>query len=358
MRLVAVSQKEATVTSPSSHPGSLGWGILGPGRIAPRIVRALRDNERGRLHAVASRDGERARAFADRHGAQAAYGAYDALLADPAVDVVYVALPNGLHAEWTIRALDAGKHVLCEKPLALTVAEVDAIGAAATRNNRIAVEAFMYLHHPQTLRALDIARSGELGPLQIVNAAFSFLLDYPDDPRIDPAIGGGSLWDVGCYPVSIARRVAGAEPDGVAGFARFDERGIDRTFVGQLRFPGGLLAHFESGFGAADRERVELVGRDATLVLDHPFLPEPDGPPPRLTIRRGGDVETIAVESIDDYRAEVDDLQAAILDGTAPRVDLAFSRGSIATLVALDHAARSSTGAVESHPVEPSQERA
>ena len=318
----------------------LRWGILGPGRIAPRIVRALADNPRGELHAVAGRDPERARAFAARHGAPRVHSTFDALLADPDVDVVYIALPNGLHAPWTIRALEAGKHVLCEKPLALTAAEVDAIAAAAERNGRIAVEAFMYLHHPQTLKTLELVRSGALGIVQVVSAAFSFLLDGATDPRIDPELGGGSLWDVGCYPVSIARRIAGEEPDGIAGFARFDERGVDRTFVGVLRFPSGLVAHFESGFAAPDRERVEVVGSAATLVVDHPFLPEPDGPPARLTIVRDGGAEPVAVESIDDYRAEVDDLHAAILDGAPPRVDLAFSRGGIATLAELDRLAR------------------
>jgi xylose dehydrogenase (NAD/NADP) len=318
----------------------LRWGILGPGRIAPRIVRALVDNPRGQLHAVAGRDPERARAFADRHGAALAHPTFEALLADPAIDVVYVALPNGHHAPWTIRALDAGKHVLCEKPLALTAAEVDAIAASAERNGRIAVEAFMYLHHPQTLKVLELVRSGTLGPIQVVSAMFSFLLERSADPRIEPDLGGGSLWDVGCYPVSISRRIAGEEPDAIAGFARFDERGVDRAFVGQLHFPSGLLAHFESGFAAPDRERVEVVGSDATLVVDHPFLPEPDGPPASLRIIRGGVEELVRVESIDDYRAEVDDLQAAILDGTPPRVTLAFSRGGIATLAELDRVAR------------------
>ena len=332
-----------------AHSGArnrLGWGILGPGRIAPRIVRALEGNPRGQLRAVAGRDEGRARAFADRYGAPVTHPTFDALLADPGIDAVYIALPNGLHAEWTVRALDAGKHVLCEKPLALSVAEVDGIIAAAARNERIAAEAFMYLHHPQTLRALELIHSGALGTVQLVSGAFSFMLDYPDDPRIDPDQGGGSLWDVGCYPVSISRRIAGQEPDGVAGFARFDERGVDRTFVGALHFPSGLVAHFESGFSAPDRERVEVVGSEGTLVVDHPFLPEPDGPPPSMTIRREDRVESIAVESLDQYRAEVDDLQAAILDGTPPRVDLAFSRGSIATLVALDEAARSKVGIV------------
>lgn len=322
----------------------LGWGILGPGRIAPRIVRALNDNPRGALRAVAGRDPDRARSFAERHGVATTHPSFADLLADEAIDVVYVALPNGLHAEWTIRALEAGKHVLCEKPLALSVADVDAIAAAAERNGRIAVEAFMYLHHPQTLRALEIVQAGTLGEVQVVSSAFSFLLTYPNDPRTDPALGGGSLWDVGCYPVSVSLRIAGEEPYAVGAFARFDERGVDRTFVGQLRFPSGLLAHFESGFAADGRERVEIVGSDATLILDHPFLPAPDGPAPVMTIQRDDGVEPVEVESIDQYRAEVDDLQAAILDGTRPRVDLAFSRGSIATMVALDRAARSHAG--------------
>jgi predicted dehydrogenase len=222
----------------------------------------------------------------------------------------------------------------------MTVEEVDAIIAASERTGRIAVEAFMYLHHPQTLKVLELVRSGALGEVQVVSAAFSFFLTYPNDPRVDPEVGGGSLWDVGCYPVSISRRIAGEEPTDVAAFGRFDERGVDRTLVGQLRFPSGLLAHFESGFAAPDRERVEVVGSDATLVVRSPFLPEPDGPPPSVSILRGGREERVDVPSIDDYRAEVDDLQAAILDGSPPLVDLAFSRGGIATLVALDRAAR------------------
>jgi predicted dehydrogenase len=319
---------------------TLHWGILGLGRIAPRLVRAVASCARGELVAVASRDPERAAALAKTHGIPRSFGSYEALLAAPEVDVVYISLPNHLHAEWTIRAIEAGKHVLCEKPLALTVDQVDAIAATAEQTGRIAVEAFMYLHHPQILLAVELARSGALGRLELVNGTFSFFLTYPDDPRIDPQKGGGSLWDVGCYPVSLARRIAGEEPDRLGAFARFDERGVDRTFIGQLHFPGGLLAQFDSGFAAPDRERVEIVGGDATLVLDAPFVPEPDGPPPSLTMWRGRDGTRIDVPSVDQYRSEVEDLTAAILDGTPPRVDLAFSRGTIAALVALDRAAR------------------
>ena len=323
---------------------TLRWGILGPGRIAPRLVRAVAACARGELVAVASRDLDRAAAFAATHGVAQAFGSYEALLATSDIDVVYISLPNHLHAEWTIRALEAGKHVLCEKPLALTVDDVDAIAAAAERTGRIAVEALMYLHHPQILRAVELARSGALGRLELVNGTFSFFLTYPDDPRIDPAKGGGSLWDVGCYPVSLARRIAGEEPDRVGAFARFDERGVDRTFIGQLHFPSGLLAQFDCGFAAPDRERVEIVGSGATLVLEVPFVPEPDGPPPSLTMWRGREGARIDVASVDQYGSEVEDLTAAILDRTPPRVDLAFSRGSIAALVDLDRAARVAAG--------------
>lgn len=207
----------------------------------------------------------------------------------------------------------------------------------------------MYLHHPQILRVLELARDGALGPLELVRGTFSFLLATPADPRIDPAMGGGSLWDVGCYPVSFARRLAGEEPDRVAAFARFDERGVDRTFVGQLHFPGGLLAQFDSGFSAADRESLEIVGQAGRLVLDSPFLPEPDGPPPVVSLWRGLEPERIAVRSVDQYHAEVEDLMSAILAGTPERVTLDFSRGTIATLVELDRAARSAGKAELQH---------
>jgi len=318
----------------------LRWGIIGPGRIAPRLVRALSKSRRGELVAVASRRAERAAAFAAEHGIGRSFGSYEALLRDPEVDVVYVALPNHLHAQWTIRALEAGKHVLCEKPLALSVRDVDEIIAASQRTGRTAVEGFMYLHHPQTIQALELARSGALGRLELVIGTFSFFLTHPNDPRIDPQMGGGSLWDVGCYPVSFARHVAGVEPDSLNAFARFDERGVDRTFIGQLRFPDGLLGQFDCGFSAPDRERVEIVGSDATLVLEAPFLPSPDGPAPSVTMWRARDPTRVEVASVDQYHAEVEDLMSVILDGAEPRPDLAATRGNVASLVALDRAAR------------------
>ena len=322
----------------------LRWGIIGPGRIALRLVRGIAADPRGDLVAVASRDAARAAAFATTHGIDRSYGAYDDLLADPAVDVVYIALPNHLHAPWAIRALEAGKHVLCEKPLALRPEDVDAIIAASEASGRVAVEAFMYLHHPQIARAVELARSGAIGRLELVTGTFSFTLDHPDDPRAEPSMGGGSLWDVGCYPVSLARRVAGEEPEALAALARFDPRGVDRTFLGQMRFPGGLFAQFDSGFAAPDRQRAEIVGSDATLILDAPFLPEPDGPIPSLTMWRGREATPVAVTSVDQYALEVADLSAVVLDGRIPHLTLASSRGNVATLAALDRLAREGAG--------------
>jgi D-xylose 1-dehydrogenase (NADP+, D-xylono-1,5-lactone-forming) len=320
----------------------LRWGILGAARIAPRIVRAIEAEPRGELLAVASRDLDRARAFATMHRIPAALGSYEELLATRDIDVVYIALPNHLHAPWTIRALEAGKHVLCEKPLALRASDVDAIAAAATAAGRIAVEAFMYLHHPQIATAVDIARSGRLGRVGLVTGTFTFFLDGDADPRADPAMGGGSIWDVGCYPVSFARRVIGTEPTEARAFAHLDARGIDRTFVGQLRFPGDVFAQFDSGFEAPFRERAEIVGSEASLVLDAPFLSTPDGPAPSLVEWRGDVATAIEVPAVDQVHLQVADLTAAVLDGRAPRVDLPFSRGSIAALEALVTAARSS----------------
>jgi predicted dehydrogenase len=319
---------------------TLRWGILGPGRIATRMVGAVAGCARGELVAVGSRDASRAARFTADHGIARSFGSYEALVASPDVDVIYIALPNHLHVPWTIRALEAGKHVLCEKPLALAAHDVDAIAAACERTGLIAAEGFMYLHHPQILRTLELVRSGALGPLELVKGTFSFFLTDEGDVRVDPTMGGGSVWDVGCYPVSMARRIAGEEPDQVDAYARFDDRGVDRTFLGQLHFPSGLLAQFDSGFAAPHRERIEVVGHDASLVLEHPFLPEPYGPPAKLTMWRDDASTPIDVAGADQVLAEVEDLTAAILDGTQPRVDLAFSRGNVATLVDLDRAAR------------------
>jgi predicted dehydrogenase len=315
----------------------LRWGLIGTARINRAIIPALRLGARHELVAVASRREETARAYAAEWSIPRAYGGYDALLAAPDVDAVYIPLPNGLHAEWSIRAVAAGKHVLCEKPLALTTREVDAMAEAAARHGRVITEAFMYRHHPLTARVAELVRSGALGTAQLVRGGFSFWLSREHDVRLDPAAGGGSLWDIGCYPISYARHVLGEEPVEATGSAALGPTGVDLAFAGHLRFASGAFLQFDSGFRTHLRAFMEVVGTDAVLHVPNPFKP---GLEEHCTLRRGDLTETITVEGGSLYLGELDDLAAAAFDGTPPRVSLADSRANVAALVACLESAR------------------
>jgi predicted dehydrogenase len=313
-------------------PSRLRWGLLGTARIARALVGPLRDLPRHELVAVASRSLERAEAWAAQWGVARAYGSYEALVAAPDIDVVYIPLPNALHAHWTVAAVRAGKHVLCEKPLALSVAEVDAVASAAGETGAVVAEAFMYRHHPQTLRVRELVASGAVGRVRIIRGAFTFWLQRDHDIRLDPALGGGSLWDLGCYPVSFARFVLGEEPVEASGMAEIGPTGVDVAFAGQLRFASGAVLQFDCGFRAHFRTAIEIVGTDAVLAVPSPFKP---GTSEHLTLRRGDAVETVAVSGQPLYAGEIEDLADAVLLGQAPRVSLADSRANVAALVAL-----------------------
>jgi predicted dehydrogenase len=321
----------------------LRWGLLGTARINRMLIPPLRVSARNRLLAVASRDAGKAVAYAKEWGIDRAHGSYEALLADPEIDAVYVPLPNHLHAEWTVRALRAGKHVLCEKPLALTVAEVDAMERAAREKGGVLAEAFMYRHHPQTLKVKDLVEGGAIGALRLVRGTFSCQLDRPNDVRLRPEWGGGCLWDVGCYPLSFARFVLGAEPVEVFGSAVLGPTGIDETFAGQLVFPGGVLVQIDAGFRAPLRTGMELVGTEGTIVVRQPWRPE--GLP--VLLARGNETEEIGVGGDDRYLLEIEDLADCVFTGRPARVSLAESRGNVATIVALLESAR------EGRPVRP-----
>jgi D-xylose 1-dehydrogenase (NADP+, D-xylono-1,5-lactone-forming) len=317
----------------------LNWGLLGTARIAASVLPPLGSSRRNCPVGIASRDLDRARAFAATWQLERAYGSYAEMLADPDIDVVYNALPNALHAEWTIRALEAGKHVLCEKPIALTVSDVDAIAAAAARTQRVAAEAFMYRHHPQTALVKQLAADGSIGEVRIVRGAFRFVLDRDGDVRWDPALGGGSLWDVGCYPVSYARFVLGAEPEEVMGWQRTTDRGVDETFVGQMRFPNGVLMAFDCSLLTPFAAQFEIIGTKGTLRVGTPYKP---GLQNDLELTdTEGQCRVVHPDGQNLYSGEVEDLAAAILDGAAPRVSLAESRGNIAALMALYGSAQS-----------------
>ena len=238
----------------------LRWGLLGTARINRMVIPPLRVSGGNRLLAVASREAAKAAAYAKEWGIERAHGSYEALLSDPAIDAVYIPLPNHLHAEWAIRAARAGKHVLCEKPLALTVAEVDAMETAARESGVVLAEAFMYRHHPQTLKVKELVDGGAIGAVRFVRGTFSFPLSRPDDVRLRPEWGGGCLWDVGCYPLSFTRFLLGAEPVEVFGSQVLGPSGIDETFAGQLVFPGGVLAQVDAGFRSPFRAELEIAG--------------------------------------------------------------------------------------------------
>jgi predicted dehydrogenase len=315
----------------------LRWGILGTARINRALITPLRGSSRNQLTTVASRDPEKAQAYAREWKIPTAYGSYEALLADPEVDVVYISLPNSLHTEWTIRAAQAGKHVLCEKPLALTVSEVDSIAAAAAQSRVVVAEAFMYRHHPQTLRVKEMVAQGEIGRVVMVRGAFTFFLDRPHDVRWIRELGGGSLWDVGCYPVSYARNLLGQEPLEVFGWQALGPSGVDDTFVGQLLFPNDVLVQFSSSFCTPVHTRIEIAGERGSLVVPRPFTPTEKE---RIILKNDSQEKLITIRSSNLYLGEVEDMAEAVLEGNSPRVLLQDSRANVAALQALYESAR------------------
>jgi D-xylose 1-dehydrogenase (NADP+, D-xylono-1,5-lactone-forming) len=312
------------------------WGLLSTARINRAIIPPIQASDRHELAAVASRDRDRGEAYAREWGIPRIHDSYETLIDDPDIDAIYNPLPNALHAAWTIRAVRAGKHVLCEKPLATTVADVDAIAREAKAAGVVVTEAFMYRHHPQTLRLKALVDERAIGKLRLIRSAFTFPLTRTGDVRWEPALGGGSLWDVGCYPVSIARLLAGAEPQEVFGRSRQGKEDVDEAFTGQITL-GEVVAQFDAGFRAPLRTHLEVVGTDGVITASAPFKPGPDA---RLVVSRGEATDIVEVENQPLYIGELDDLADAATLGRAPRVTLADSRGNVATIVALYESAR------------------
>jgi predicted dehydrogenase len=316
----------------------LNWGLLSTARINKALIPPLRVSKRNKLAAVASRFQEKSDAYAKEKKIPRPYGSYEALLADPEIDVIYNSLPNHLHAEWTIKAVEAGKHVLCEKPLALSVEEVDAIQAAARKCGRIVMEAFMYRHHPQTLKVQEIVRSGSLGTLKLIHGSFSFVLSRAGDIRsLGPALGGGSIWDIGCYPISYARSALGKNPLEVYGQQIKGPSGSDETFIGQMRFSNEIYMQFDSSFAIPLHAFMEFVGGEGTLNIPAPFKPNENE---KIYLTRDGKTETIKIKGQELYIGEVENMADAILLGKEPRISLDDSRGNVMTITALLESAR------------------
>jgi xylose dehydrogenase (NAD/NADP) len=322
---------------------SLRWGLICTANINRALIPAIRASKRSELAAVASRDLARAQDYAREWDIPHVHGSYQALLDDPDVDVIYNALPNALHCEWTVKAADAGKHVLCEKPLAVSVKEVDRIIQASERNRVVILEAFMYRYHPQTLKVQGLVHEGAIGDLRLVRAVFSFPLEPAEGGMppmlLDPDLGGGSLWDVGCYPVSFAQALTGGDPVAVFGWQVLGDTGVDLTFAGQMRFAYDVLAQFDSSFQAPLRWEAEVVGSQGSLRLGEPWRHQPEKPAV-ICLRRGDQEETLAVEDVNAYWCEVEAMADRILEGVQSPYSLSDSRGNVATICALRESAQ------------------
>jgi D-xylose 1-dehydrogenase (NADP+, D-xylono-1,5-lactone-forming) len=286
---------------------SVKWGIVSTADINRKVIPGAHASEKVELLAVASRDQARADAYARESQIPRAYGSYEALLADPEIEAVYISLPNTMHAEWSIKSLEAGKHVLCEKPFTRHPEEIDAAFDTAERTGLLLSEAFMYRHNPQTKRLTQLVAEGAIGELRVVRSAFSYSLYDVDNIRLRTDVEGGSLMDVGCYCVS-GSRLLGGEPVAVHGEAWFGPSGTDWTFGGLLRFPNDVLATFDCGTALTNRDELEAIGSEGSLFLDDPW----HCVNPVIELRRDGGVERIELEPEDSYRLELENVSDAI----------------------------------------------
>ena len=298
----------------------VAWGILSTANIGiKRVIPAILAGHSGHIAAIASRDAARAHGIAARFGIPRSYGTYEALLQDPEIEAVYNPLPNHLHVEWTVKALDAGKHVLCEKPIALNAAEAQAIVEARERSGKRVIEAFMVRCHPQWQRVRALVRDGRIGTVGVLQSAFTFPVRDPNNVRNQPDFGGGALYDVGCYPIVTARYIFGAEPvRAIALIARDTELGVDRVTSGLLAFPGGGQLVFSSALQLALYQRVTVLGSEGRIEVAVPFTPAKEHRC-RIVIDSGGSLDGASAvfedfDPVDQYQAQCD-LAAAVFRG-------------------------------------------
>jgi predicted dehydrogenase len=290
-------------------------GILGAANIAPQaLITPAKATSEVVVAAVAARDGSRAAEFAAKHGIPRVHDSYEALIADPELDAVYVPLPNGLHGRWTRAALAAGKHVLCEKPFTANAAEAREIAAVAASSDRVVMEAFHYRYHPLTLRVEEIIASGELGTLQRVEADFCFPLPKFSDIRYDYALAGGALMDAGCYPVHMVRTFGGSTPEVVSAQAKLRDPRVDRAMVAELRFAGGHTGRIRCSMWSTDLLRISarVVGDRGEVRVLNPVLPQVIH---RLSVRTADGKRVERVPRRTSYAYQLDAFAAAVLRG-------------------------------------------
>lgn len=321
----------------------LRWGILSTANINRALIPQMHLSTRSQLKAVASRNLEKATAYANKWEIPQAYGSYEALLADPEIDAVYISLPNTLHAEWTIAAAKAGKHILCEKPIVQTVADLDAVQQAARDNDVHLVEAFANLHHPQQHQVRELVKNGRIGTLRQINGWFYFYLapERADNIRLSAALGGGSMWDIGVYSsaLSVFYADGGKAPTTVWGTRILGESGVDTTFTGQMQFANGVTAQIRCGFHNAMRQGLHLVGDAGVMHIPEPHNLSGEAETKIFITDTSGAAETVVFPAKNTYLSEVEAMEACVLDGAEPRLPLSASREFLRTVLALQESA-------------------
>jgi predicted dehydrogenase len=325
----------------------LRWGILGTGNIARQFAAGVIASERGEMAVVGSRDIASARSFAQQFNVAESFGSYQQVVESPDVDVVYVALPNSMHHHWTLAALAAGKHVLCEKPLASNPAEAQEMFDAATRAGRLLVEAFMYRSHPMTLAVVDAINAGAIGRLKLIRSSFCFRTRKIDgNIRFSAELAGGALMDIGCYCINFSRFFAGAEPSAMHVTGQLHSSGVDELAAGTLSFPDGVVASFTCGMTVQADNTAYLCGDEGYIEIPIPW--KPPATSAEFTIARSTPPKMDSAGKLapaapprekrlisagqDLYAVEADDVAATILDGRVPRINAADSLGNMRVL--------------------------
>ena len=311
----------------------LRFGIMSTGNIARQFAIGLSHTDRCMLQAVGSRSLDSAQAFVGTYGAATAHGSYDALVADPKVDAIYIGLPNSMHREWTIKCLKAGKHVLCEKPMASNLAETQEMFDVARQAGRVLVEAFMYRSHPQTLKLLEVIKAGAIGQVRIIRTSFNYrTTKISDNIRFDASMAGGALMDIGCYCLDFSQLIAGCEPKSVRAHAILHASGVDEAAAGLLEFPNGIMATFTCGMTVPANNTAHVCGSENYIEIPVPWKPAANGSyfvvaqaaKPKMEGGTGGPPPQPQVVKVpaekDMYAYEADDFAACVFDGVSPRM--------------------------------------
>ncbi len=325
---------------------TLRWGVLSTANIGVKsVIPALQASSNGEVVAIASRTQARAREAADKLGIKDAYGSYEEILASD-IDAVYNPLPNSLHKAWTIKALRAGKHVLCEKPLGVSADECDEMAAVAEKNNVLLMEAFMYRFHPRFTKLTELLEENTIGELKLIRSTFSFKLNREDDIRFQKDLGGGALYDVGCYCVNVSRTLTGEEPLSVQAYASWSETesegGVDEVLVGMLRFPSGVLAQIDCALALERRESLEIVGTEGRLELPDAFTSKQKE---ALIVEKhqGQEDKTHRIPGEDPYKKMTEHFAACVLEDKPLRYLPSEAAANLRTIEALLRSARKSS---------------